>query len=158
MNESTTRLVGWAFVAAQVLLLVALIVLPSGDLWPTPGWLHLTGTMVIVLGLALVAAASLRLGSSLTPTPIPNDHGSLATTGLYQLVRHPIYTGVLTIVIGLVLPSGSAVTLGVGLATVAFFNAKAKWEEARLVERYPTYRAYAQTTPRFVPNPRRSQG
>jgi protein-S-isoprenylcysteine O-methyltransferase Ste14 len=35
--------------------------------------------------------------------------------------------------------------------TLGFFNVKARWEEARLAESYPGYRAYAARTPRFVP-------
>ena len=81
--------------------------------------------------------------------------GSDVNTGAYRFVRHPIYTGVLTIVVGLVVPSGSAVTLAIGLATIAFFNVKARWEEDRLAETYPDYRDYARTTPRFVPRPSR---
>ena len=33
-----------------------------------------------------------------------------------------------------------------------------EWEEARLAERYPEYRAYAAATPRFVPWPARTAG
>ncbi len=153
MNDATARRLGWGFVFAQSILLVTLIVLPSGDRWPTPDGVHLAGTIIVALGLLLVIIASLRLGSSLTPTPVPSDRGSLTTTGLYHFVRHPIYTGVLMIVVGLVLPSGSAATLIVGLVTIGFFNAKAMWEEQRLAERYPEYPEYVQTTPRFLPNP-----
>jgi protein-S-isoprenylcysteine O-methyltransferase Ste14 len=52
-----------------------------------------------------------------------------------------------------VLRSGSLITLAVGAVTVAFFNAKAAWEEKRLAERYPGYAAYAARTPRFIPRP-----
>lgn len=41
------------------------------------------------------------------------------------------------------------VVLVVGLAVL--FMAKARWEEARLRERYPGYADYARRTPRFVP-------
>lgn len=152
-SAPTTQLLGWTFVAVQAVLLVLLVVLPSGDDWPRPGWLRTTGTAVVVIGLAAIVVASLRLGAALTPTPVPSGRGSLTTNGAYRFVRHPIYTGVLTIVVGLVVPSGSAVTLAIGLATIAFFNVKARWEEDRLAETYPDYRDYARATPRFVPRP-----
>ncbi len=159
VTTETTRgephqLIGWAFVAAQAVLLVALVVLPAGDAWPTPAWLEWTGQGLVLLGLAVGAVAALRLGSSLTPTPVPRAAGSLTTDGLYGLVRHPIYTAVLVIVVGLVVGSGSVGRLAVGTATVVFFNAKAAWEERRLIERYPDYLAYAARTPRFVPGRR----
>jgi protein-S-isoprenylcysteine O-methyltransferase Ste14 len=151
MDRATT---GWLFVTAQAVLLIALIALPGRADWPTPAWVEAVGLVVVVAGIALMAVAGLRLGPSLTPTPVPTKDGALATTGLYGVVRHPIYTGILIAVTGVVVRSGSVVVLAVGIATVAFFHVKARWEEARLAERYPDYPEYAARTPRFVPRPR----
>ncbi len=150
MNRHVT---GWLFVAMQGVLLVALILLPGRDDWPTPGWLTSFGYALILGGLAIIVIASLRLGSSLTPTPVPTSRGQLTTSGFYRYVRHPIYTGVLAIVTGMTIRSGSLIGLAIGVAAFVFFNSKAEWEEARLAERYPGYEAYASTTPRFVPQP-----
>lgn len=147
------RLTGWAFVAVQVVVLVALVVLPGADDWPTPAGVEVVATVLVVGGLVLVAVAALGLGRSLTPTPVPVAHGQLVTSGLYRWVRHPIYSGVLAVVAGLVLGSGNLVTAAVGVATVVFFHVKAGWEEARLAERFPGYADYAAATPRFVPRP-----
>lgn len=149
------RLSGWAFVAVQAALLITLIVLPGADAWPTPPWLRMIGAALVGVGLVVIAVASLGLGRSLTPTPVPNSRGELQVDGLYRFVRHPIYSGVLSIVVGLTLRSGSLVTLGLACATLAFFNTKAAWEEARLAERYPRYETYAAGTPRFIPRARR---
>ena len=101
--------------------------------------------------------ASLSLGRSLTPTPVPVNYGALKTGGLYRFVRHPIYTGVLAIVVGLTLRSGSWISLVVAAVTVVFFTVKARWEEGQLMERYSGYAVYAAQTPRYVPGwPRRS--
>ncbi len=145
------RVVGWLFVAGQVVLLVALVLLPGRDDWPTPSWVWTLGQAAVIAGLVVLVVASLRLGTGLTPTPVPNARGHLVTGGLYRFVRHPIYTGVLLIVIGLTLRSGSYVTLAVAVVTVVFFDRKAAWEEARLQERYDGYAEYAARTPRFVP-------
>lgn len=149
--ERTT--IGWIFVAIQVLLFVILALLPSGDAWPTPLAVDLAGLALVVAGVIWMLIAARRLGPALTPTPVPSERGSLTTTGLYGRVRHPIYTGVLALVLGIVVRSGSLVTLAFGLVTVAFFTVKARWEEARLAERYPDYPAYAARTPRFLPRP-----
>lgn len=145
--------VGWVFVAVQAVLLCALIFLPGNDHWGTPGWLRLAGMAFILIGLTVIGLASLKLGSSLTPTPVPNGRGALTTNGLYRFVRHPIYSGVLAIVVGLTIRSGSLVHLAIAIASVAFFNGKAKWEEDRLAEHFPGYSEYASRTPRFVPRP-----
>ncbi len=142
---------GWAFVVGQVMLLVALVVLPGGDAWPTGSGLRTMGQVLVIAGFVVIVVASLWLGTGLTPTPVPSERGHLVTGGLYRYVRHPIYTGVLLIVVGLTVRSGSVVTLAVAVVTVVFFDRKARWEEAQLSERYAGYADYAAQTPRFVP-------
>lgn len=152
MNKTA---IGWAFVGAQALFLGALVLLPSRADWPTPPWFRTIGWSVMMAGFIVMAIASLRLGAALTPTPVPSGRGTLTTTGLYRYVRHPIYSGVLLIVVGLTMRSGSWISLAIGVATIAFFDRKAKWEEARLAETFADYREYASRTPRFVPRFRR---
>lgn len=142
---------GWLFVAAQVVLLVALVLVPTGTDWPMPAWLRWLSLALVVGGLAGIALASLHLGSALTPTPVPNGRGELRTGGLYRYVRHPIYTGVLAAVVGVTIGTRQWWGMALGVATVAFFSVKARWEEARLAEAFPGYADYAAATPRFVP-------
>jgi len=151
------RNIGRAWVIAQFVLLVVLILLPGGGDWRTPWWVDALGFSAVGLGLAVVAIGGRGLGSALTPTPVPNEHGRLSTDGPYRFVRHPIYSGVLLVVVGLVVRSGSLLTLMVGFATFVFFDRKAAWEERRLVARYDGYEAYAERTPRFVPRFGRSE-
>lgn len=147
----TTNQIGWAFVAGQAILLVLLIVLPGAGDWPSPLPLFLIGRVLFFGGLLLIVAASLRLGTSLTPTPVPISGGQLKTGGLYSLVRHPIYTGVLAVVLGIIIRSRSFVVLVIGAATIGFFYVKSSWEEGQLRRRYPDYGIYASRTPRFIP-------
>lgn len=149
------RITGWLLVAVQFVLLVALIALPGHDDWPTPVWAEVVGWSVVALGGAASLVAARDLGSALTPTPEPREGARLRTDGYYRLVRHPIYSGLLVVIVGLVIRSGSWITLGVGVATIAFFAAKSVWEERRLSERYPDYPAYAARVGRFVPRMRR---
>ena len=102
-------------------------------------------------GLGLIATSALGLGSALTPTPIPTRRGHLRTSGLYRLVRHPIYTGVLLTVTGITLRSGNWVHVVIAVATYVYFDRKAAWEEQRLQETYPGYRSYASRTGKFIP-------
>jgi len=147
------RRVGWLFVAAQVVLLVTLVLLPGGSAWPTPGWVEGVGWAISLFGALLAVVASRRLGAALTPTPVPTERGELTTAGLYAFVRHPIYTGVLTLVLGIVVRSGSTLVLAFGAVTLLFFSIKARWEEAQLLARYPAYEKYASAVPRFFPSP-----
>jgi protein-S-isoprenylcysteine O-methyltransferase Ste14 len=138
-------------VACQGALLLALILLPSGDAWATPGWLTALGFAAVAIGLGIVAFASLNLGTALTATPVPNGKSQLKTGGMYGFVRHPIYSGVLLLAVGLVVRSANWVTLAVGIATVSFFHTKAQWEERQLAEHFEDYASYRAATPRFVP-------
>jgi len=145
------RATGRLFVAAQLALFVVIVALPRADHWPIPGWLVAVGYALMAAGTALVVVAGIRLGPSLTPTPVPTDSGRLTTSGLYRFSRHPIYSGVLAIVAGIVIRSGSLVVAAIGALAVVFFTVKARWEEGLLRERYPDYAAYAATTGRFLP-------
>lgn len=150
MNRTT---VGWIWVGGQAVLLGALILLPGRDDWPTPGWVEALAAVLFFGGLALIGLAAFGLGTALTPTPVPTQHGTLTTGGFYRYVRHPIYTGVLSVVAGMTLRSGSWIHVAVAILTVGFFDRKAAWEEQQLVEHYPGYPAYAAMTPKFVPQP-----
>ena len=155
VSAMSDRTIGWAFVAVQIDLFAAFVVLPARTDWPTPIWVEAIGIAVVAVGLGIVVVAGRGLGSALSPTPIPRDDGVLTTSGLFARVRHPIYAGVLVIVVGLVIRSGSLVTLSVGLVTIVFFHVKARWEEQRLAETYAGYVDYARRTPRFLPSLRR---
>lgn len=145
--------IGWLLVLVQAVLLVGLVLTPGSDAWPTPGWLDGLGLALVVAGLALVAVASLQLGSALTPTPEPREGSTLRTTGLYGVFRHPIYVGVAVIVVGLVLGSGSVARLALGLVTLVFFDRKAAWEEGRLAAVHPDYGTHLANTRRWLPTP-----
>lgn len=142
---------GWAWVAGQAVLILALILIPAGDAWPTGGAVRLLGNVLFFGGFIFMGIAALRLGTSLTPTPVPLKSGSLKTTGLYQFMRHPIYTGVLVVVLGMTVPSGSFTQLAVAALTFVFFDRKAAWEEIQLRETYPDYASYADKTAKFFP-------
>ena len=148
MTERTT---GWLFVAVQAALLGGLIVMPSADHVPTPGWLRTSMTILFWGGVAVAVVAGVLLGRFLTATPVPTAGAELRTSGPYRFVRHPIYTGVVMIVIALAVRSGNALGLALGCVTIGFFHVKATWEEQRLAERFGDYPAYAARTPRFLP-------
>ncbi|MDB2392382.1 isoprenylcysteine carboxylmethyltransferase family protein [Acidimicrobiaceae bacterium] len=138
-----------------MILLIALVLLPGANHWPTPGWLQAVASVLVFGGFALMGIAALGLGRSLTPTPVPVSYGELQTGGMYRWMRHPIYTGVLMLVAGLAMRSGKLVHLVIAVGTFAFFDRKARWEEARLAEKYSGYSDYAQQTPRFIPRSQR---
>ena len=141
----------WLFVTVQLALLVAILVLPAGDAWPVPRWLDRLALALQLLGLAVLVVALVNLGRSLTPLPTPVPHGVLRRDGMYRVVRHPIYSGILALATGVAIRSASVWVAVATVALAGWFSLKARWEEQHLAARYPGYAAYAARTPRFVP-------
>ncbi len=48
-----------------------------------------------VLSVTLLWRSLFDLGQNLTPLPHPRHDGQLVQTGIYGLVRHPLYSGVI---------------------------------------------------------------
>lgn len=145
---------GWV-VAQFALGLVIVATGLAGPRWPDARTaLVIAGIVIGALGLALLVAGVVALGSSLTPFPRPSERSTLRDGGAYRLVRHPIYGGVLLLALG-----WSAALSPLALLTTAVLTAvlelKARHEESMLAERYPEYEAYRRRVRwRFVPGVR----
>ena len=128
---------GW--VLLQGILVVAVVVAGFlGSAWPRswrPG-LEIASTSVTLGGAALLAGGIWSLGNAFTPFPRPVSGASLRDRGVYTLVRHPVYGGVLLLGLGWALWSSPIALVALGcLATL--FEGKRRREETWLVEAYP---------------------
>ena len=151
--ELGTRGGGW--VAAQVILLAGIAASALVGLeWPDGlrATAYAAGGVLIALGLVLVVAGGIRLGSSLTPFPAPRPGGELSTAGLYGRARHPMYGGGILVAAGWSIVFASVAGGALTVALVVLFELKARREEAWLVEHYPSYAEYRhRTRRRFLP-------
>ena len=139
-------------VSIQFLLLVVIIGVPLPRFGESfPDWVVGVGSVMVWVGLIILALSIFKLGGSLTASPIPKNDSELKTDGLYKWMRHPIYSGLIATGLGLAIESESLLNLLVAVALIALLNYKAKWEESFLLERYPEYRTYMSKTGRFVP-------
>lgn len=130
---------------------------PLTSLWamPVPPSLTLDGAGAILtvagLGIAIVARRTLA-GNWSGAVALKEGH-ELITTGVYGLVRHPIYSGMLLMVVGTAV---SADTLGACLGLLVIVGAvvlKLRQEEALLSEYFGTaYQAYRQRTKILIPH------
>lgn len=114
--------------------------------------------LVLAVGIAEIAIggwalfrAFRELGPSLTPFPRPADGSNLVRKGIYARIRHPIYAGLMLASIGWATATRSLPAFVVALALCLFMDAKARREEAWLLERYPDYATYRRQTRRFLP-------
>ena len=143
---------GTWLVLAQVVCLLVVWLWPAPPLWTLPPWVVVAGWVVIGGAAAIGLAGAWGLGRHLRVHPRPAERAELTTTGVYRLVRHPIYAAVL-------LASAAEAVLAarpepfvgfVGLSLV--LHVKAGYEEGLLRERFgAAYDAYASRVPRLVP-------
>lgn len=145
---------GW--VAIQVVIFAWI---GAAGLWQ-PGSLggaqpvaEVVGTALIIVGgvLALSATLLLQHHDALTAVPHPRDGARLVAIGVYRLVRHPIYGGLILGGVGWSLARGSMLALAGSVVLLAFFDLKRRREEVWLSERFPGYAAYAVGTRRLIP-------
>ena len=141
----------WSLVALQFVFIGLLIVWPAGGLWPRGMVSAVIAGVLVALGVAVGVAAGGRLGRTLTPSPIPKQDGHLETSGIYGLVRHPIYTGLLTASLGLVVWGASWGHVVVFALLLVLISVKARAEEKMLFATYSAYGSYAARVGRFLP-------
>ena len=140
---------GWFIL--QVLFFVVIVLTPRWSWLALPEWLRWAGPVFLVMGGVLGTGGIIALGRNLTPFPKPIEGGSLVTHGVYAVVRHPIYAGLIMGTLGWSLWRTNL--LGVGLAVVlfVFFDLKSRREERWLVEAYPGYSEYQRRVRKLVP-------
>ena len=142
---------GGGWVAGQATILLAVFLSALVGVGPSVVSV-VVGAVLAGVGVGLMLAGALALGSALTPFPRPREGAGLRELGLYGRVRHPIYGGVILFAAGWSVFWLTAVGGALTLLLVAFFELKARREEAWLEARYPEYRAYRGRTPRrFLP-------
>lgn len=146
---------GW--VAGQFILIGLLVVLGMPGLRTLGsdrviGWMwFFLGAGALAIGAGLVLRAFVDLGPSMTALPRPRPDGRLVESGIYARLRHPIYAGLILGSLGWSAFTNSLASLVVTLVLAAFLDAKARREEAWLIDRYPPYAAYRLRTKRFLP-------
>lgn len=101
--------------------------------------------------LVFVTLGSYTIRRYLTPLPFPVGHNRLVTTGIYGMVRHPLYSGLLIAASGWTFFSMSLSHLLLTVCGFIFFSYKASLEERWLTERHPEYADYARHVKKFIP-------
>ncbi len=144
---------GWVLLQALLLPLVALAGVVSGGAWDglLASLSALVGLALMVGGAVLLGRGLLDLGRNLTPVPRPRDDAQLVETGIYALVRHPIYGGIIVAAFGWGAVAASPLTLLLAGAVAVFFDLKSRREEAWLTTHYAGYLTYMSRTRRFIP-------
>ncbi|MBS1902516.1 MAG: isoprenylcysteine carboxylmethyltransferase family protein [Bacteroidetes bacterium] len=115
----------------------------TAQLWPMT---------IVVLGVlvALTGVLTMRLGN-FRVLPIPKTDAVLVTGGIYGVIRHPMYTGVLLATLGFALNDGSPPVMILWVVLLADLVMKLRYEERLLAARFPAYEEYRKRTDRLIP-------
>ncbi len=144
---------GWVVLQFVLLPAVVLAGLVSGGAWigTFASITSLLGLSLMIGGAVLAGRGLLDLGRNLTPVPHPRDDAVLVETGIYALVRHPIYAGLIATALGWALVAASPLALLLSALLAVLFDLKSRREEIWLRERYAGYETYSAQTKRFFP-------
>ena len=116
--------------------------------------LALTWSVASILGLGgliLIIKGLIDLGKNLTPLPYPIENGELVQTGIYGIVRHPLYSGLILAAFAWTIFQLSLSHLIATAILLIFFDIKASREEAWLSEKYSEYSEYRQRVKKLIP-------
>ena len=113
--------------------------------------LTLCGAGLLLIASVCGLAGTISLGRNLTPFPRPSASNRLVRTGIYAIIRHPLYTAVFCGSVGWALAWESWPALLAAVALAPLLDAKARREERWLRQQFPEYASYEQQARRFVP-------
>jgi protein-S-isoprenylcysteine O-methyltransferase Ste14 len=112
----------------------------------------IAGLAVTVAGGALMIWARAVLGIMWAGRPMLQDQHELCTRGAYQLVRHPIYTGLVALVAGTTMAAGLGSELVIVLAVLAVVAWRVPVEERMMISTFgDRYLDYRRRVPALVP-------
>lgn len=142
-------------ISAIVLSVAATVVVSALDHrfgWSTvPVFVALLGNVLVFVGLSLAQLVIVQNGYAAATITVEDDQ-PLISTGLYGLVRHPMYFGTLIMMIGTPLALGSLWGLLAVAVALPLLAARIHDEEKMLTDELAGYREYmTQVRHRLVP-------
>ena len=134
-------------VALSALMFLASFILAGLDFrygWTSlPSWTVWTATGVLLLSY-LMYAEVMRENAYLSRTIEVQDNQKVIDTGLYGIVRHPMYSATVFLFLSMPLVLGSMMSFVVMLVYIPIINVRIKNEEKVLSEGLPGYKEYKQ--------------
>ncbi len=112
---------------------------------------QVAGILIALVGLGLAFAGVFSLGDNLAAVPHPKEGSQLVAHGAYQIVRHPIYSGIIFAAFGWSLMTNSWAAAAFSSLLALFFDIKSRREEGWLAEKFADYPAYQQQVKKLIP-------
>lgn len=132
-------------IGASALMFLAAFVLAGLDfrfgLTHAPAWLITASCVIFLFGYAMYAEV-LRENAFLSRTIEVQENQTVVSTGLYGIVRHPMYAATILMFLAMPLVLGSLLSFAVMLVYLPIISARIRNEEAVLTEGLTGYAAY----------------
>lgn len=134
---------------------IAYLINPAWMAWSSmslPAWLRWTAVGLFAIGVGLLTWTLRGLGTNLTDTVVTRQAHTLVTQGPYRWVRHPFYDAMALLMVSIALITANWFILMTGVVVFVLLAVRSRTEEAKLLARFgEPYRAYRESTGRFVP-------
>lgn len=122
-----------------------------GSISALSAW-NLLGLLFIVAGFVILLTSQITLGRNHASVPMIWEDHQLIRHGIYRLVRHPLYLGVIIVCIGLAVFGPSLPGLLIMSLLIPIFLIRIRIEERLLVETFgDAYREYQRNTRKLIP-------
>jgi len=110
--------------------------------------LFFIGILGGVIGLLSIVTMKLN---NLRVQPIPKPDAELITSGIYNYIRHPMYSSVLLLMFPFILQTPDQISLSLYFLLISTLIIKLHYEERLLEQKFPSYSNYMKRTYRLIP-------
>lgn len=143
---------GGGWVLGQFIVLIGWLVLPplGHSITRSFGFL-ISAVLLLALGAVAGVSGTLVLGRNRTPFPKPRSDSRLVQSGIYSLVRHPLYASLIALSFGWACLWESELDAVLALVQAILLDFKARREERWLKTQFSEYAVYAAKVRRLIP-------
>jgi len=133
-------------VIAQFTLIVAIVQYCEFPFYnPYLLFLGIFGGLIGILAIFTMKLNNLRV------QPIPKSDAELISSGIYQYIRHPMYTSVLVMMLSFVLNTIEIISVSLFCILIITLIVKLRYEEQLLEQKFTDYSDYMKQTYRLIP-------
>lgn len=149
-SDNRSHRYGYWLVVLQFSLVFGLILITSPLKAIASG--HL-GTLILMAISVIVALAAFKANQfgNFNIHPSPKQNGRLIVHGIYEYIRHPMYTAVMLFGVACMLASPSLESVLMLFTLCLVLVRKSRLEETWLKQKYPSYSDYLSKTRAFLP-------
>jgi len=103
---------------------------------------YLVGVLIIIIAFIILIVAIKDLGRNLSPFPRPTNNSKLVTTGIYRIMRHPMYYSLIFISFGVFIIKLSFYYLFLIITLGLIIKFKIALEDKYLDNKFKNYSLY----------------